>query len=285
MFNFLKKNQLKSDGWNKVLRSRILPESEYYYSEITTFDREFISKKISKTFSPHMSVDNKLNEGLYLSYAEFDDKVSTAYLQVSLSIANAILALPQSETERWNAENLYIDNYQPKINIYKLFLEALLNNEVIDTKGLIILNSSLLDYLKTQKGNQWEDVTQSNYLVCVWGLIIAGQFQDAKIHLNIKKKFSYVEGLFNWTVQINTLLIAQQSGDGVETELTQLFDKVFNIIRLPKWNTIDHQDKDNLTITMSADYVRFQLAVIRWLYIEKQPLKNHWPEVLGQVSK
>lgn len=285
MFNFLKKNQLKSDGWNKVLRSRILPESEYYYSEVTTFDREFISKKISKTFSPHMSVDNKLNEGLYLSYAEFDDKVSTAYLQVSLNIANTILALPQSETERWNAENLYIDNYQPKINIYKLFLEALLNNEVIDTKGLTILNSSLIGYLKTQKGNQWEDVTQSNYLVCIWGLIIAGQFQDAKMHLNVKKKFSYVEGLFNWTVQINTLLIAQQSGEEVDAKLNLMFDEVFNIIRSPYWKTNEQKEENEFTITMNADYVRFQLAIIRWLYVEKQPLKGHWNEVLVQVSK
>lgn len=159
-----KKNKIKNNGWSGVLKSHILPESEYYYSEITTFDREFIRKKIAKTFNPHMSVDNKFHEGLYLSYAEFDEQVSTAYLQVSLDIANAILALPQSETERWNGENLYIKEDRPSILIYKLFIEALLANENINMTELACVSDSLLSHLQVYKGRLWEDVTQSQYL-------------------------------------------------------------------------------------------------------------------------
>ncbi len=296
IFNFLKKNKLRSDDniestnndinvWEKELVSEILPESNFYYSMSESFNSNFVNEKVISTTMPSFSVKRYFQEALYLTFANFDKEVSTAYLQTTLDIANAILTLPQSEIERWNGEDIYVEIDKPNILSNKLFIEAILANDSIDTDELMNLNNSLLNYLKKYKGSLWEDVTQSNYLVCVWNLIIAGQFQDAKMHLNVKKKFSYVEGLFNWTVQINTLLIAQQSGDRVKTELTQLFDEVFNIIRLPKWNTIDHQDKDNLTITMSADYVRFQLAVIRWLYIEKQPLKNHWTEVLAQVSK
>lgn len=37
-------------------------------------------------------------------------------------------------------------------------------------------------------------------------------------------------------------------------------------------------------MTMNPDYVRLQLAIIRWLYIEQQPLESNWEQVLAQVS-
>lgn len=285
MFNFLKKNKIKNDDWSGILKSRILPESEYYYSEITTFNREFIREKISKTSSPHMSVDNKLHEGLYLSYAKFDEQVSTAYLQVSLDIANAILALPQSETERWNGEDLYIKEDRPSILIDKLFIEALLANENINMTELACVSDSLLNHLKVYKGSLWEDVTQSQYLSSVWNLMIAGQLQDAKAHLSVRKSFRYTENLYNWTKQLNKLLIEQQSGAEVDTELNTMFDEVFDIIRSPYWQTDRQKEENRFPITMNPNYVRLQLAIIRWLYVEKQPLKGHWNEVLAQVSR
>lgn len=285
MFNFLKKNQLKIDDWNKVLRSRILPESEYYYSKVSTFDKSFIDEEINLTFSPHNSVNQQFNKGLYLKNAGFDDKVSTAYLQVSLDIANTILALPQSETERWNEEDLYTGLFKPNISIDKIFLDALLANENIKTTKLSQLNLNLLDYLKNYKGRLWEDVTQSRYLSSIWNLIIAGEFQEAKARLSVRKSFRYVENLHQWTKQINNLLIAEQSEKEVEAELKQVFDEIFHIIRSPYWKTNEQKEENVFTITMDPDYVRFQLAIIRWLYIEKQPLKGHWNEVLAQVSK
>lgn len=285
MFNFLKKNKIKNDDWSGILKSRILPESEYYYSEITTFNREFIREKISKTSSPHMSVDNKLHEGLYLSYAEFDEQVSTAYLQVSLDIANAILALPQSETERWNGEDLYTELYHSSISIDKLLLESLLDNEGIDMDELACFSKALLNYLKTYKGRLWEGVNESKYLSSVWHLMIAGQLKDAKAHLSVRKSFRYTENLYNWTKQLNKLLIEQQSGAEVGAEINTMFDEVFDVIRSPYWKTDRQKEENRFSITMNPNYVRLQLAIIRWLYVEKQPLKGHWNEVLTQVSR
>lgn len=287
MFNVFRKNSIQKSKsqWNKTLQLRILPEAEYYYSTVNTFNKSFVEEEVHQTFSPHFSVNDYLNTALYLTYANFDKQVAIAYFKVALKIANKILELSQNETKRWNDEDLFTDLFKPIISIDKIFLDAVLTDETIDNARLFQFSVDLLENFKTYKGTLWEDVTQSRYILNVWNLIIAGQFQDAKMHLNIKKKFSYVEDLFNWTVQINTLLIAQQSGDKVDAELKQIFDDVFNTIRSPYWKTNEQKEENKFPITMNADYVRFQLAIIRWLYIEKQSLTDHWSEVLAQVSK
>ncbi|WP_201509640.1 hypothetical protein [Psychrobacter alimentarius] len=234
---------------------------------------------------PSFSVRRYLEEAIYLIFTKFDEQVSTAYLQVSLDIANAILALPQSETERWNGEDLYTELYHSSISIDKLLLESLLDNEGIDMDELACFSKALLNYLKTYKGRLWDGVNESQYLSSVWHLMIAGQLQEAKAHLSVRKSFRYTENLYNWTKQLNKLLIEQQSGVEVDTELNTMFDEVFDVIRSPYWKT-DRQKEDNrFSITMNPNYVRLQLAIIRWLYVEKQPLKGHWNEVLAQVSR
>lgn len=150
---------------------------------------------------------------------------------------------------------------------------------------LACVSDSLLSHLKVYKGSLWEDVTQSQYLSSVWHLMIAGQLQDAKAHLSVRKSFRYTENLYNWTKQLNKLLIEQQSGVEVDTELNTMFDEVFDVIRSPYWKTDRQKEENRFPITMNPNYVRLQLAIIRWLYVEKQPLKGNWNEVLAQVSR
>ncbi|TSB23225.1 hypothetical protein FOR85_06945 [Psychrobacter sp. YGAH215] len=292
MFSFLKKVGVKKSShdnrfneWEKELRTRIIPESNFYYKKSKDFSKTFVVEETSLTTMPSFSVRHYLEEAIYLIFTKFDEQVSTAYLQVSLDIANAILALPQSETERWNGEDLYIKEDRPSILIDKLFIEALLADENIDMTELACVSDSLLNHLKVYKGSLWEDVTQSQYLSSVWHLMIAGQLQEAKAHLSIRKSFRYTENLYNWTKQLNKLLIEQQSGAEVGAELDAMFDEVFDIIRSPYWKTDRQKEENRFPITMNPNYVRLQLAIIRWLYVEKQPLKGHWNEVLAQVSR
>ena len=286
MFNVFKKtnHQKKDNQWNEILKSSIYPESEFYYSMIESFKQGFVLKKVAATTMPDFSVKRYFQEGLYLTYANFNKEISTAYLKVALQIANKILELPQSETQRWNDDNLFTDLFKPNIAIDKLYLDALLANEVTEATKLTQLNIDLLEYLKTYKRSLWEDVTQSRYLSSVWNLMIAGDFEQAKNYLNVKKKFPYVQNFYQWTKQINDLLIAKYSGEDNCDQLKDEFDTVFDVIRQAYWGTNQQKEENKFPMTLNSDYVRFQLAIIRWLYIEQQPLEGHWEQVLAQVS-
>ena len=280
----LNKKLSDDNSWQIELESNINPEAEFYYSMIESFNSDFIEKEIASTKMPVLSARYYFQEGLYLTYANFDKKVATAHFKVSLQITNTILELPQSETQRWNDDNLFIDLFKPSISIYKLYLDVLLANEAIDATKLTQLNTDLLEYLKTYKGSLWEDVTQSRYLSSVWNLMIAGDFKQARNYLNVKKKFPYVQNFYKWTKQINDLLIAKHSGEDVSYQLKEEFDSVFNVIRQAYWGTDQQEEENQFPMTLNSDYVRMQLAIIRWLYIEQQPLKGKWEQVLAQVS-
>lgn len=291
MFNIFKKNKTVSKKFNKEasswqieLDSSVHPESEFYYSMVESFEQGFVEKKIASTTMPDFSVKRYFQEGLYLTYANFNKEISTAYLKVALQIANKILELPQSETQRWNDEDLFTDLFKPNISIDKLYLDALLTNENIDTDRLSQLNVELLEYLKTCKGRLWEDVTQSRYLSSVWNLMIAGRFEQAKNYLNVKKKFPYVQNLYEWTREINNLLIAKHIGEENTHQLNKEFDTVFNIIRQAYWKTNKQKEENKYPMTLNSDYIRFQLAILRWLYVELQPLEDNWNQALRQVS-
>lgn len=219
MFNVFKKtnHQKKDSQWNEILKSRILPEENYYNSTINNFNEEFIKEEINQTYRPDLSLNDYLTTALYLTYANFNKQVATAYFKVALQIANTILELPKSEMQRWNDDNLFTDLFKPNISIDKLYLDALLTNKTIDATKLTQLNIDLLEYLKTYKRSLWVDVSQSWYLSSVWNLMIAGDFEQAKNYLNVKKKFPYVQNLYEWTKQINNLLIAKHSrGDNCD---------------------------------------------------------------------
>ena len=102
MFNVFKKtnHQKKYSQWNEILKTRILPESNIYASEAASFNENYAVEEINQTMMPDSTVILYFTTGLYLIYAEYHKEISSAYLKVALQIANTILELPKSETQR-----------------------------------------------------------------------------------------------------------------------------------------------------------------------------------------
>ncbi len=288
MFKLFKKSTKakKSHVWDELLKTRYLPEADFFYGEVAKFDQAFVDNELKMTKDPGMSVNTFFKQAMELHFAGFDPKVVQADLNMAQTLADTILAMPAEQTEHWNGgEKFYDHSYNPSIRMDKTYIDGWLNSTDIDNDYLAAATNYLLDnhYLFVDK-YFWDEMAKDKYLVCLIDLWIAGKFEAASQRLKIERSFKNVERFYDWSKKINELLISQQSGEGVTGELAETIDIYFNEMRYPQWMK-EKKDSDPYSVYYSSDKLAFKLAILRWLYVEKQPLAGNWQQVLAQVTK
>jgi hypothetical protein len=122
----------------------------------------------------------------------------------------------------------------------------------------------------------WADLEQSEYLHGVELMLITGDFDNAQEHLDVRYSFKYVVRHHAWLSRIAQALSRSDYAD-----IQDNFDPYFDRIRSPFF--YDRADKQEESL-YAVPALRLRLALLRWLYIERQPIAGNWRYIIEQIG-
>ena len=124
----------------------------------------------------------------------------------------------------------------------------------------------------------WSELAQSTYIRAVQLTMIVNPLA-AQTMLGLERDFDRVRTYWLWHVELERLLLA----DATSPSLLNHFDPYFDHLRDPLFQSPRNDSRGN-NIMDNIALVRLRLALIRWIYIERQPIAGNWRNIIAQIG-
>jgi hypothetical protein len=224
--------------------------------------------------APSGRAEDELSFSLQIAPAQYDHPLVDTCLRRVLEVIDA-----GANDERWETWwSIARDVEHGRFVSTGEFARAWLNNSSLNDSLLVSASAEVLRGALQERPN-WTELAQCEYVDGVQLLIVAGQLEQATEKLQIRRRFGRVERYYNWNVRLLEILLDHPLGsEALRAHLEPYFDHV----RDPTFHvqTIDG-DGD---IVFGVELLRLRLALIRWIYIERQPVAGNWRHIIGQIG-
>ncbi len=128
------------------------------------------------------------------------------------------------------------------------------------------------------------EADESDWLLAAQFKLIAGDIEGAHALIHVRRRsFSRTRMYFDWTKAVIDLL-HKPSPDGRQ-RLFHTFDGLFDVVRDPAWRIAVRPEPPGEALIDTAAKLRLRMALIRWRYVERQPLAGHWRKVIAQITR
>lgn len=125
----------------------------------------------------------------------------------------------------------------------------------------------------------WSEMAQSEYLLGIQMLLMAGELEEARDRLTLEKEFRSVQQYFDWHARL--LELVGNKHEDIEN-LRAHFDPYFDLLRDPLYQSPINDTQGRNVVGIA--HVRLRLALIRWIYIERKPIAGNWRHIIGQIG-
>ena len=125
----------------------------------------------------------------------------------------------------------------------------------------------------------WSELAQSQHLHAVQLALIASDVSSAGILLRSSKSFTRVQSYFQWHVELLHRIELARDPTGLRAHMDEYFDR----LRDPGFRARRNDASGNNLLDNIA-LVRLRLALIRWIYIERQPIAGNWRNIIAQIG-
>ncbi|SDC21852.1 hypothetical protein [Acinetobacter boissieri] len=291
MFGLFKKKQPQKieppQNWQQAYERCVERDLEYMKTSLVEKQSNYI-KDMMSTFKPDSTVENYINDALTFAFTRHHFDLQQAYLECAIQRADLVL---DRQHPNWHNQHWPQDlqpRYYSSIAILHAYSVAWYHNKEIDTAVLNQHSKILFEYCLNPDYTEWDDYTQSWYLIAVWDLMITGDLDAAARAIQVKKRFKWVKRFYEWT---KALIEHLQQQDLSQDELKTFFDEPFDVIKGYRWMLDDKYDykkgydrADLWFVSTDKALIRLRLAVLRWKYIEQKTIEDNWTQVLQQIG-
>ncbi|MBF7683665.1 hypothetical protein I2F27_10075 [Acinetobacter sp. B5B] len=291
MFGLFKKKQAQKieppQTWQQAYERLVKRDLEYMKKSLVE-QRQNHEQEMMSTSMPISSVENYIDDALTFTFTRHNFDLQQGYLECAIQCAELALDRqhPNWHNQHWPQDLQPL--YYSSIAILSAYSVAWYHNQQIDTAVLGQHSKALFDYCLNPDYTDWDEYTQSWYLIAVWDLLIAGDLDAAAQAIAVKKRFKWVKRFYDWT---KALIQHLQQQDLSQDELKAFFDEPFNVIKGYRWRLDDKYDykkgydrADLWFVSTNKALIRLRLSVLRWKYIEQQPIEGNWTQVLQQIG-
>jgi hypothetical protein len=222
---------------------------------------------------PDGRAERQLYLALYVAPVHYDHPLVRICLQRCMEVVGAA-----EHDDRWDTwwSNNRIGSYG-RLRAVKTFASAWLSDGELDLESLNTASEEER-FGALHERPVWTELPQCEYLDGAQLLLITGNLQRAREALNIKKKFLRVRQYYEWTVRFLDLV------DRPEPDRDALIDHLdpyFDLVRDPYFNGETGEEGGS---HFSLPLLRLRLALMRWIYIERQPIAGNWRHVIEQIG-
>lgn len=224
--------------------------------------------------APSGRAEDELSFSLQIAPAEYDHPLVETCLKRVLEVIHA-----GANDERWETWWSVVRNVEHgRFASTGEFARAWLNDSDLNNALLCSASAEILGGALEERPN-WTELAQCEYVDGVQLLMIGGELEQATEKLQIRRKFGRVERYYDWNVRLLEILLDhRQEGETLRAHLEPYFDRV----RDPNFH-VQTTDNDG-SIVFGVELLRLRLALIRWIYIERQPVAGNWRHIIGQIG-
>lgn len=224
--------------------------------------------------APSGRAEDELRFAVQIAAADYSHALVNTCLRRCLEVVEA--AKNDQRWETWWSSSRNVE-YGRLLTAGELARSWLVNAGL--DSGNLISAGELLREGSVDDRPVWSEMAQSEYLHAVQIVILAGQPTQAAKMLDVRKSFRAVQRYFDWHVTLLRLLTA----DSIDSsKLLAHFDPYFDELRDPFFESpINDPTGSNV---VGVAHVRLRLALIRWIYIERQPVAGNWRHIIGQIG-
>lgn len=221
---------------------------------------------------PTARLEDELRLAVMVAAAEYDHPL----VKTCLGRACEIVAAGEQD-ERWNSlwrHTKHVDH--GKFRSAATLLYAWHRDVEPDGRELLAAATEI------QKGALedrpvWTEIAQSEHLHGTELALIADELK-LLAGLQTPKTFDRVHEYYAWLLRFIELAEKQAT----PATLQAYFDGYFDVIRAPFFRPpINDSSGKNLP---GLPLLRLRLALIRWIYIERQPVAGNWRHIIGQIG-
>jgi hypothetical protein len=221
---------------------------------------------------PGSASERQFGYALEIAFAYPDHPMIKQFLERALEIAERSLReKPELSEPRMRVER------QAVIKC-KNYCRAILYEEPLCFTELVQCGQDLLDQVR-DSGEGWDAGDQCDHLKAVMLFLIAGELELASELLLIKRSFKWY---LPWYKALqNLIIVAKVAADRNSTGTTAArdFEDFFDAVRDVQWPA--SLEKNSLT---SRSIQRFEMSLIRYLYLSHAGEPVSWPKIFEQVS-
>jgi len=224
--------------------------------------------------APSGRAEDELRCALQIAPAVYDHPLVSLCLKRSLDVVNAA-----ERDQRWNTWWAPVrDVEHGRLLSIGLLARAWLYDTEIDATALVQAGIEILRGALGERPS-WTELAQCEYLDGIQLLIIARRLNEAQGKLQMRRKFRRIETHYAWNADLIRLLLDDYK-DG--KSLKQHFDLYFDQIRNPSFEA--SQTNLHVGTIFGVPFLRLRLALIRWIYIERQPVAGNWRNIIAQIG-
>jgi hypothetical protein len=222
---------------------------------------------------PTARLEDELRLASTIAAAEYDHALVATCLQRAFAIAVA-----GAEDDRWGSlwKSTQRINHAKFLSAATLVKAWLTDNE-LDQASLVSAAREIHTGALTDRPT-WSELAQSEHIHGTQLLLMARDIEAACAKVVAPKSFDRVQRYFSWFSKFLNLVEADSDPHLIRTH----FDSFFDVVRDPfievPTNDVHGNNLPGLAL------IRLRLALIRWIYIERQPVAGNWRHIIGQIG-
>lgn len=223
---------------------------------------------------PSGRAEDQLRYGVLIATTNYDHELVPVCLGRAIEVADA--GAQDSRWDTWWSETRHIE--RGKLSSVGVLAKAWLHDDEIDAHAV---TSAAHEILKgsVEERPSWTEMAQAEYLYGVQLLLCGGQLEQAHRALSPPKDFARMYHYYGWLKRAIELLTEPSVR---EAPLRKHYDSYYDHLRDPFFAApANGSDQDNLP---GLALIRLRLALIRWIYIERQPVAGNWRHIIGQIG-
>ncbi len=263
-------NQRKSirSEWNEAFARELDPE-EGIPAAISRRDALSNWEKIRSV--PASLIEAELQYALYAATADYDDPLTVRYLERAVSVYRAGEGDPRWGTLWAATYNVEHGRFTSCGELAAAWLED-------RTPNISRLRTAAVNLLAGSRAERpvWSEMAQSEYLHGIELLLIIGDIATAIDKLKVRVRFASTSRYHSCLLHISQLL-----ADSDHTRVEAIFDPYFDRIRSPFFYQRADRRDENIA---DVEQLRLRLALLRWIYIERQPIAGNWRRIIEQIG-
>jgi hypothetical protein len=222
--------------------------------------------------APSGRARDEMRMALELAIAHFDHALVQTCLNRTAEVVSAAAGDDRWNT-RWSATRRI---EQGDLESTAALAIAWAHNSAPSAAALVSASRNILEGAIEERPI-WSELAQSEYIHAIQLLMIAGEENSTAENLKVGKDFHCVKRHYAWHKQLLGLLASNDI-----TAAQYHFDPYFDEIRDPFFKPPANDPNGNNLL--GVPLLRLRLALIRWIYIERQPIAGNWRHIIGQIG-
>jgi hypothetical protein len=222
--------------------------------------------------APSGRAGDELRYALKIAISDYDHDLVGACLKRSSEIVTA-----GKEDRRWDTW------WAPtrRVELGKLLLTGVIVRAWREDANLVesdLVNAGRQIAEGARERPVWTELAQSEFLEGIQALVIAGALETSRDLVHTAEPFKSTRSHYDWNCKLIELLLERPADSSIQEHVDPYFDS----IRDPNAGTKSPaQVQDRL---LGIPVLRLRLALIRWIYIERQPVAGNWRQIIQQIG-